>query len=106
MELMAAVAVLASIVAPALVAVIVRPDWSAGRKRNAALAVSVALGVVVAVASGRIVGVPESIVSWVGQVVIAVGIVVSLAQGYYAALKGPLDALSVATSPRRAMPED
>ena len=106
MELTAAIGILASALAPAFIALIVQPSWPAAQKRNVALAVSALLGVIVAVASGRIVGIPESVVAWTGQVIIAVGIVVSLSQGYYAALKGPLDALSVATSPRRAMPED
>lgn len=99
MQLSAAVAILTAVVAPFLIAVITRPDWTSVRKRYVALAVCVVLGVIVAVATGQIAGVPGTVQAWVQQFIIDVGIVVSLAQGFYMALKDPVAKVEAKTSP-------
>lgn len=99
MELTAAVAILVAVVAPFVIAVIVRPTWTPDQKRNAAIVVAVVLGVIVAVATGRIEQIPATVASWTAQGIIVVGVVVSLAQGFYQALKGTLTKVEVATSP-------
>ncbi len=108
MELTAAVAILVAVVAPFVIAVITRPDWSPDKKRNTAIVVAVVLGMIVAIATGRIEQIPATVQSWVSQAVIVVGIVVSLAQGFYQALKGTLTKVESATSPapvpQRALP--
>jgi SNF family Na+-dependent transporter len=99
MELTAAVAILVAVVAPFVIALITRPDWSPDKKRTTAIIVAVVLGVIVAVATGRIAQIPATIQSWVAQGVIVVGIIVSLAQGFYQALKGAVSTVEAATSP-------
>lgn len=99
MELTAALGLIAAVVAPFVVALIVRPTWSADAKRNTAIGASVGLGVLAAVATGVIHGIPESVTTTVARGAIDVGIVVSLGQGFYKALKTPVDALAAKTSP-------
>lgn len=99
MELTAAVVILVSVVAPFVIAWIVRPDWAPDKKRNVAIIVSVVLGVIVAVATGQITQIPATVMSWVQQILIGVGAVVALAQGYYKALKDPVDKFEGITSP-------
>lgn len=99
MELTAAVAILVSVVAPFIIAWITRPEWSSVKKRNTAIIVSVILGVIVAVATGQITQIPPTVVSWVQQFVIVVGVVVALAAGYYRVLKDPVAKFERATSP-------
>lgn len=102
MELTAAVAILVAVVAPFVIAVITRPAWTPDQKRNTAIVVAVVLGVIVAVATGRVEQIPASVTSWLAQGIIVVGVVVSLAQGFYQALKGIVGRVEVATSPSPA----
>ena len=102
MELTAAVAILVAVVAPFLIAVITRPTWTPDQKRNTALIVAVVLGVIVAVATGRIEQIPAIVTSWLAQGTIVIGIVVSLAQGFYQALKPLVAKVEVVTSPTPA----
>ena len=99
MELTAAVAILVAVVAPFVIAVITRPTWTPDQKRNTAIGVAVVLGIIVAVATGRIEQIPATVTSWLAQGIIVIGIVVSLAQGFYQALKGTVVKVEVATSP-------
>ena len=103
--LSAAVAVLVAVVAPFVVAILVRPGMSPARKRGISGAVSVGLGVIVAVITGQIEGIPSTVRAWLTQTVLTVGIVVSLAQGYYRALKDPVDAVEALTSGEPVEPE-
>lgn len=100
MELTVAVAILGAVVAPFVIAAIARPDWSSDKKRNLAVIVCVVLGVVVAVATGKIDAIPPTVQDWVAQGVIAVGIVTSLAQGFYQALKTQVVAFEAKTTPK------
>jgi SNF family Na+-dependent transporter len=102
MELTAAVTILVAVVAPFVIAVITRPTWTPDQKRNTAIIVAVVLGVIVAVATGRVEQIPATVTSWLAQGIIVVGVVVSLAQGFYQALKGTLTKVEAATSPTPA----
>lgn len=100
---MTATAALAVIVA-ALVSVlgtsiIVRPSWSANRKRTVALILALVLGVVAALVSGQISGIPASITHVIQQAVISAAAVVAAAQGFHRQLAGALGVLEKATSP-------
>lgn len=99
MEITAAITIVTAVVAPYLIALLVRPNWTAEKKRNISLAVCGVLGVIVAIATGQIEGIPDTVKSWVSQLVIIVGVVVSLSQGFYKALKTSVDVVEVATSP-------
>lgn len=100
---MTATAALAVIVA-ALVSilgtsVIVRPSWSANRKRATALILALVLGVAAALISGQIAGVSASVTHVVQQAVISAAAVVAAAQGFHRQLAGALGVLEKATSP-------
>lgn len=99
MELTAAIAVLVSVVAPFMIAWITRPDWTADKKRRVAIIVSLVLGLIVAVATGQIEKIPATIVYWVQYVIIVVGVIVALTQGFYKSLQTPVAAFEAATSP-------
>lgn len=101
MELTAAVVILVSVVAPFVIAWITRPEWDAAKKQKTAIIVSVALGLIVAVVTGQIAGIPQTVVDWGQRIVIAVGGVVGLAQGYYKVLKDPVTKFEASTSPTR-----
>ena len=105
MELTAAIALLTAALTPFIVAVFTRPDLTPARKRLIAGAVAVALAVIVAVATRAIEGVPLEWSAWTGRFLIALGVIVSMAQGFYRAFKDAVDAVEGGVSlPRRAMP--
>lgn len=99
---MTATAALATIAA-ALVSVlgtsvIVRPTWSANRKRTIALVLAVALGVVSAAVTGQL-GLSDSTVHIVTRVVVMIAVVIVASQGFHRQLAGALGVLEKATSP-------
>ena len=98
MELTAAVALVGAVLVPVLVALIVRPTWSPDRKRNWTIAVCAFVATVAGVATGQI-ETTASIQGWVGRVLVSLGVVISLSQGFYRTFKTPLDALERKTSP-------
>lgn len=107
LTLTAAISVIVAALVPFVAAIFTRPDMSATRKRVVAIAVAVVVAAVVAIATRSIEGVPESWSTTVASVVIAVGVIVSLAQGYYRAFKDAVKSLESATSstPKRALDE-
>lgn len=78
--------------------VIVRPSWSANRKRTIALVLAGALGVVSAAVTGQL-GLSDSIVHIVGRVVVMIAVVIVASQGFHRQLAGALGVLEKATSP-------
>lgn len=98
MELTAAIGIIGALVVPLLVAVIVRPDWSPERKRNWTLVVCLVVGLVVGVGTGAV-ETTDTVRGWFARVLIGLGVVTGLANGFYKALKDPVDALNHATSP-------
>lgn len=101
MTFTAALALLVAAVAPFVVAIITRPQWSADVKRYVAGGVCVVLGLVAAVGTGAIDGIPDSWQAWTVRIVVAAGIVVSLGQGFYQVFKPLVDKLEAATTPAR-----
>ena len=99
MELTAAVAIIAAAIAPFIVAIFTRPDMSPTTKRLIAGGISVVLGIVVAIATGRISGVPADWISSLTWVLVSVAIIISLAQGFYGAWKPAVKAVEAKTSP-------
>lgn len=96
----AALAVIAAALVSILgTSVIVRPSWSANRKRATALVLALVLGVAAALISGQIAGVPASVTHLVQQAVISAAAVVAAAQGFHRQLAGALGVLEKATSP-------
>ena len=83
MEFMAAIAVIVAVSSPFITALFTKPYMSETRKHIIAGSVSIVLGLIVALGSGQIVGVPQDVQDWVIRVIVVVGIVVSLAQGFY-----------------------
>ena len=108
MELTAAVAVIVAACAPFVVALLSRPDMKPGTKRAISIGVAVVLGVIVAIATRQIDGVPEAWSATLAQALIAAAIIVSLAQGYYRAFLDAVKAVEAASSPepRRAAADD
>ena len=78
--------------------VIVRPTWSANRKRTIALVLAVALGVVSAAVTGQL-GLSDSTVHIVTRVVVMIAVVIVASQGFHRQLAGALGVLERATSP-------
>ena len=96
----AALAVIAAALVSILgTSVIVRPSWSANRKRATALILALVLGVAAALISGQIAGVSASVTHVVQQVIISMAAVVAAAQGFHRQLAGALGVLEKATSP-------
>lgn len=96
----AALAVIAAALVSILgTSVIVRPSWSANRKRATALVLALVLGVAAALISGQIAGVSASVTHVVQQAVISAAAVVAAAQGFHRQLAGALGVLEKATSP-------
>ena len=101
----AAIAVLAGLLSTVITALAKHPSWSTERKRTLSLIVSAVLGLISAIIT-RAITPPagadwpwwETAVSWLTWIVIVTAIVISLSDGIYGKLKGPLDALSEATS--------
>lgn len=98
MDLSAAVAVIVGVLLPFVVAVAIRPTWSPERKRTVTLAICVVVGVLVAVVTGRVEGIPAEVLAWGRQAVVTVAVVITVTQGIYRGLKDPVDKLAAATS--------
>ena len=90
--------IVAGIVTPFIVAVMTHPTVKPSQKRAISLGVAMVVGVVTAIATGFISEVPENIQHGLGRVIIIVGIVVALAQVYYAQFKGAVRSVEAATS--------
>lgn len=101
MELTAAISVIGAVLVPFIVAVITRPEWTAERKRGWTIGVCVVIGALVGIATGQVETHP-TVQSVTTQLLVAVGVITSLSQGFYLALKQPVDALNAATSPDKS----
>lgn len=105
MTLAAAIALIAAALAPFITAIFVHPDLSPTKKRLIAGAIAVVLGIIVAIATGQIVGVPQTWIDNISWGLISIGIVVSISQGFYKAWKGTVDKLAAKTSGVRYIEE-
>lgn len=105
MTLAAAIALIAAALAPFITAIFTHPNLSPTKKRLIAGGIAVVLGLLVAVATGQIVGVPQNIIDQLSWVLISIGVVVSISQGFYKAWKGTVDKLAAKTSGVRYIEE-
>jgi drug/metabolite transporter (DMT)-like permease len=99
MDLTAALAVILAALVPFVAAVFTRPDMSATQKRIIAGSIAAGLGVIVAVTTGKVTGVPSQWIDSLTWLLVTVAVVISLAQGYYSAFKGMVKSLEVKTTP-------
>lgn len=103
MTLLAAIALITSALAPFITAIFTHPELSPGRKRFIAGCVAVVLGVVVAIATGQISGVPQGFVDWLAWALVSIGVVISVSQGFYRAWKDAVDKVAAKTSGARTV---
>lgn len=88
-------------------AIATNPAMPASRKRLIAAILAVALGVMSALITGAIEGVPADVTAWVTRATLAVAGVIIASQGFYGAFKGHLQDVAASTSstPKRAIEE-
>lgn len=98
MEFSASVAIIVAAIAPFITALFTNPNMSDTRKRVIAGLVSLLLGMLVAVGSGLVEGVPQEAVDWVVRVAAIIGIVVGLSQGFYKQFKPAVETVEQATT--------
>ena len=79
--------IVGGVITPFLVAIMTHPTMKSEHKRATALAVSVVVGLIVAIATGAITEIPTTIQNLIARSVVVVGIVVALAQVYYRQFK-------------------
>lgn len=101
MTLAAAIAVIAAAIAPFITALFARKDLTPTQKRIVAGVVAIVLGTLVAIATGQITGVPQSWIDWLSWVLVSIGLVISLAQGFYRAWKGTLEKVEGSKPPEQ-----
>ena len=75
--------IVGGVITPFVVAILTHPTMKSAHKRATALAVSVVVGLIVAIATGAITEIPTTIQDLIARSVVVAGIVVALAQGYY-----------------------
>jgi drug/metabolite transporter (DMT)-like permease len=98
MELTAAVAIIVAAIAPFIVAIFTHPSMKPSLKRGIAGGVAVLLGIVVAGATGKITGLPGDWVAGLTWILVTSAVIISLAEGFYAAWKPAVEKVEKATS--------
>lgn len=100
--------IISGAIAPFLTALFTTPNMNPNHKRIILVCVAVGQGIVLGVGSGVIEGVPGGIADMVKHVVIAIAVIVGLAQGMYETLKPLVKGLEEVTSesPRRAVDDN
>ena len=89
--------IVGGVITPFIVAIMTHPTMKPAHKRAIALSASVAVGIIVAVATGAISEIPVTIQTASARSVVVVGIVVALAQGYYHQFKDAVKAVETKT---------
>ena len=97
-DLVAALLVITGVLASVLAAWANQAHWTAGRKRTVSAAVAVTLGVLVAIASQRLHGVPDGVAGEVSRFLVSIAAVLTCSQVFYLIFRGPLERLEAATS--------
>ena len=90
------------LIVPMIGAIVTSPKMSGNRKRVIVLAITGLLGLVSAVITGAIDGVPSSVVDWLVRILGWIVALIAGSQGIYALLKEPLKSLESKTSPAPA----
>ena len=86
------------------VAIAAHPTMTATRKRIIAALMATTLGVLSAIITGAIDGIPADVAAWTARLLVTIAAVIVASQGFYAALKGHLKAVGEATTaPKRAI---
>ena len=95
------------IIAAALVtvyatAIAAHPTMTATRKRSIAAIMAGTLGILSAIITGAIDGIPADVAAWTARLLVAIAVTIVASQGFYAAFKGHLKTIEAATTtPRR-----
>ena len=90
--------IVGGVITPFVVGVLTHPTMKPEQKRAIALGVSVAVGFIVAVATGAITEIPVTVQEAIARSVVVAGIVVALAQGYYHQFKGAVKNVEAKTA--------
>lgn len=98
MELTAAVAIIAAAIAPFIVAIFTHPTMQPWIKRLISGGIAAVLGIIVAMATGQISGVPADWIAGLTWVLVSTAIIISLGQGFYGAWKPAVEKVEKATS--------
>ena len=89
--------IVGGVITPFIVAVLTHPTMQPTQKRAISLGAAVAVGFIVAVATGAISEIPVTIQEAIARSVVVVGIVVALAQVYYQQFKDAVKAVETKT---------
>lgn len=99
MTALVALTLIASAVAPFIVALFTRPDMSASTKRLIAAGVAIVLGLLTAIVTGQVSWATEAVVNGLTNTLITIGIVMTLAQGFYNQFKDAVKQVEEAAHP-------
>ena len=88
LTLSVAILLIASAISPWITALFKRDDMGDTQKRVLAGVVATVLGGIVAIATGQITGIPQSFIDWLSWLLLSIGVVISLAQGFYKQWQG------------------
>ena len=90
--------IIGGMLVPIITALYTRPNMDSSTKRIITIVVSVFVGVVSAIGTGAIEGVPAEISLWVERVIVAVSTIVALSQGYYQTFKDSIKQFEAMTT--------
>ena len=90
--------IIGGMIVPIITALFTRPNMDSATKRMIVIGVSVFVGVVMAIGTGAIQGVPAEITLWIERVIVAVSTVVALSQGYYQTFKDSIKQFEAMTT--------
>ena len=90
--------IIGGMLVPIITALYTRPNMDSSTKRIITIVVSVFVGVVSAIGTGAIEGVPAEITLWVERVIVAVSTIVALSQGYYQTFKDSIKQFEAITT--------
>lgn len=90
--------IIGGMIVPIITALFTRPNMDSATKRMIVIGVSVFVGIVMAIGTGAIQGVPSEITVWIERVIVAVSTVVALSQGYYNIFKDSIKQFEAMTT--------
>lgn len=102
MTALIAISLLASAIAPFIVALFARPDTPAATKRLIAAGVAIVLGVLTALVTGQFTWASDNLVEGLTTTLISIGIVMTLAQGFHRQFKDAVGQIETAAHPAPA----
>lgn len=99
MTALIAISLLAAAIAPFIVALFARPDTPSSTKRLIAAGVAIVLGILTAIVTGQFTWASDELVDGLTATLISIGIVMTLAQGFYRQFKDAVVQIEVAAHP-------